>query len=159
MTTICQDIALNVPAADVEQYIMRYFDLHRRNGVIEIPLRVNLRDFGIPAGLALERSVQVLVQKQRDAENINDEIRISWAPADDSPYPAFDGRLIVWGSGAEGESFIELAGEYEPPWGAAGQIFDDAVGHLIADRTAHEFLVTLRDGILAIKETSNAFNR
>lgn len=158
MSKLCQDIAVNMPAADAEREVLRYFELHRRGGGIEIPLRVSLRDFGVPAGLALERDVQVQVSKRRDKNNINEELGISWTPEDGGPYPSFNGRLIVWGSGAEGESFIELSGEYEPPGGTAGKFFDDAIGHLIAERTAHEFLAALRDGIVAIKGSTNAIN-
>lgn len=159
MSKLCQEIAVGMPAADAEREILRYFELHRRGDGIDVPLRVSLRDFGVPAGLALERDVQVRVSKHRDSENINEEIGISWAPGDGGPYPSFNGRLIVWGSGVQGESFIELSGEYTPPGGTAGQFFDDMIGHLIAERTAHEFLAALRDGIVAIKESPNAFNR
>lgn len=159
MSKLCQEIAVGMPAADAEQGILRYFELHRRGGEVELPLRIDLRDFGVPAAPALEHQVQVRITRRRDSENINDEIGISWAPLDGGPYPFFNGRLIVWGSGIDGESFIELSGEYEPPGGTAGKFFDDAIGHLIAERTAYEFLAALRDGIVAIKETPNAFNR
>lgn len=36
-----------------------------------------------------------------------------------------------------------------PPLGAAGRLFDDAIGHVIAQRTAHQFLLTLAQGVQA----------
>lgn len=148
MTQLAAAVAVPLPAHVVEESILEYFrSMRRESGEIVIPLRVSLRDFGIPAGLALERDVTVNVVRRRDATNINEETVVAWEPRDGGPYPRFSGRLVTWSEQRPDESFIELSGEYDPPGGAAGQIFDDAIGHLIAQRTAHELLETLSEAI------------
>lgn len=157
MTDLSATIAVPLPADAVERAIFEYFDLQRRtDGEVALPLRVSLRDFGIPAGLALERDVSVRISRRRDAQNINEEIGVTWQPLDGGPYPVFNGRLIVWSEHRPDESFMELDGSYEPPGGAAGQFFDDAVGHLIAQRTAHQLLESLSEGIIALHRAQAA---
>lgn len=155
MTRVRDAIAVSLPAAATQAQILRYFETRRRaGGGIQIPMRVALRDFGLPDQLAVEREVNFQIEKRRDAENINEEIGIAWAPAGGGPYPSFSGRLIVWSEDDPKQSFIELDGTYEPPLGVAGEAFDETVGHLIAQRTAHEFLLSLRDALSSGKDTT-----
>ena len=155
MTTLREDVAVPLPAAEVQDGILRFFQMQRRaDGGVELPLRVSLADFGLPDAVSIERDVVVRINKRRDAENINDEIAISWSPADGGPYPAFDGRIVVWSEDNPTQSFIELEGNYAPPMGRLGEAFDETIGYLIAQRTAHEFLENLRDSIAAMKRVS-----
>lgn len=148
MREVRDSIALDVPAAQAEQCILEFIERHRRGPTaIEFPLRVSLEQFGVPGGLQLERMVNVHVTRQRDAQNLNDEIGIRWDPGTGEPFPAFSGSLTVWSEQAQ--TFVELRGTYEPPLGAAGKMFDDAIGHLVAQRTAHQFLLTLAQGAQA----------
>ncbi|HET9096032.1 MAG TPA: hypothetical protein VFN37_05190 [Candidatus Baltobacteraceae bacterium] len=148
MREVRESIALDVPAAQAEQCILEFIERHRRdNAAIEFPLRVSLEQFGVPGGLRLERMVNVHVTRQRDAQNLNDEIGIRWDPGTGEPFPAFSGSLTVWSEQAQ--TFVELRGTYEPPLGAAGKMFDDAIGHIVAQRTAHQFLLTLAQGAQA----------
>lgn len=148
MREVRDTIALDVPAAQAEQCIVEFMERHRRGKpAIEFPLHVSLEQFGLPGGLRLERTVNVHVTKRRDAQNLNDEIGIRWDPGTGEPFPAFSGSLTVWSE--EAQTFVELRGTYEPPLGAAGKVFDDAIGHLLAQRTAHQFLLTLAQGAQA----------
>lgn len=146
MREIRESVALDVPQARAEQCILQFFDRYRRpDGRIEIPLRVDLRRFGLPGGLQLERSVTVRIEKRRDASNLNEELAVHWSPGPGQPFPAFSGAIATWSeSGAT--SFAELRGTYEPPLGSAGRLFDDAVGHVVAQRTVHQFLQMLAEG-------------
>ncbi len=153
MTEIRETIDVPLPSSVTETNVLRYFENQRSaDGAVTIPLRVPLRDFGLPDALAIERDVAVHAGKRRDAENLNDEIGITWEPADQGPYPVFAGRIIVWSEGNPNESFIQLDGSYEPPLGAAGELFDAAIGHLIAERTARTFLNDLRDAAISIEQ-------
>jgi hypothetical protein len=150
MTPLQEAIDVPLPAAATQDNILRYFASRRReDGTSSISLRVPLREFGLPNALDIEHQVEVHVAKQRDLENINEEIAVSWAPAEDGPYPKFSGRLIVWSEEHPEKSFIELRGEYEPPLGDAGRLFDAAIGKDVAQRTAQAFLADLRDAVIA----------
>lgn len=146
MTELRESIPIDVPADQAERCIFQYFERYRRpDGFIEIPLQVMLADFGVPGGVSISRTVTVHIARQRDAQNLNDEIAIRWDPGEGQPFPSLHGTLTVWGESRK-NAYIELRGTYEPPLGTAGQIFDDAVGHLIAKRTARQFLLTLAEG-------------
>lgn len=145
MRELRDTITLDVPAAQAERCIMAFIEGHRSSeGAIEFPLRVNLEQFGVPGALRLERTVNVHVVKQRDAQNLNDEIGIRWDPGAGEPFPSFSGSLTVWSE--QRQTFVELRGTYDPPLGAAGKVFDDAIGHVVAQRTAHQFLLALAQG-------------
>jgi hypothetical protein len=149
MSTISEVITIPLAKTAVDRYLLDYFQMHRRPDMsIVIPLHVSLHDFGLPVDLAIARDVEVHVQRGRDAQGLNDEMAIAWKPTDDGPYPAFTGRLITWSEGNPNESLVELRGTYEPPLGAAGKAFDDAIGHAIAKRTAHELLLELTTSVL-----------
>ncbi len=149
MREVRESIELAVPVSQAEQCILRYFDRHRTGaGGIEIPLHVPLAGFGVPGNLKLERQVTVHVSKRRDAQNLNDEIAMRWEPGEGEPFPSFAGRIITWSETTD-KTQIELRGNYEPPLGAVGKAFDDAVGHLIAKQTARQFLSALAEGAQA----------
>lgn len=149
MREVRQTISLAVPGAQAERCILEFFERHRTaDGDIEIPLSVPLGEFGVPGNLLLERTVNVHVAKRRDAQNLNDEIAMRWDPGSDEPFPSFSGTLVVWSENAA-TTFVELRGTYEPPLGVAGKLFDDALGHVLAKRTAHQFLLTLAEGAQA----------
>jgi len=98
-------------------------------------------------GLAIDREVRVEAWRARDDQNLNDIIRINWAPEGSVALPKFQGTLVAWGDGAPRSSYIELDGLYDPPLGVAGQVFDAAIGHKIAESTAREFLEDLKRAI------------
>lgn len=149
MTELRETIAVPAPASATQENILRYFESRRTvDGSATIPLHVSLRDFGLPDALALERDVAVTVSKLRDAETFNEDIFIKWTPVDAGPYPTFTGRLLIWSEDDPQESFIQLDGMYQPPLGAFGQVFDAAIGYLIAQFTARAFLRDLKDAAI-----------
>lgn len=148
MTELREVVQLGVPYTEAERCILEYFNRYRGpGGIIEIPLRINLADFGSLGGLALERTVTMKIAKQRDSQNLNDEIAVRWEPGSGEPFPSFAGGMTVWGEPET--TLVELRGTYKPPMGAAGQFFDDAIGHLIAKHTARQFLLSLAEGAQA----------
>ncbi|HEV3153847.1 MAG TPA: hypothetical protein VGZ02_08600 [Candidatus Baltobacteraceae bacterium] len=145
MTSISQTIDMPLSADAAQEAILKTFEAARGDdGTTTMPLRVSLRDFGLPDHLAVERDVTIQAVKRRDAENINDEIAISWRPTDGGPFPVFTGRLVVWSEDRPDACFVELQGSYEPPLGTMGEVFDAAIGRQIAERTAHTFLTLLK---------------
>ena len=134
--------------ADTEARLEAYFSSQRGvDGVSRLRLRVPL-DGPLSQGLYLDREVRVEAWRDRDDQNLNDLIRITWAPEGRVIFPKFVGTLVVWGDDAS-LSYVELDGAYSSPLGTAGEIFDEAIGHRIAESTAREFLKDVKHGIEA----------
>jgi hypothetical protein len=119
--------------------------LRDKDGVSRLRLRVPTD--GPTQGLSIDRQVHVEARRARDADNLNDVIAITWMPEGTAVFPTFEGTLVTWGEQNANLSYIELDGSYTPPFGAAGQLFDAAIGQRIAQTTAREFLRDLKDAI------------
>ena len=128
--------------AELERFLL---SLRGGNGVARLRLRVPMD--GIFFGISLDRDVRIEAHRTRDAENLNDVIRIAWTPEGTMVFPSFEGTLIVWSEGDPNLSYIELDGSYKPPLGTAGQVFDATIGQSIAHATAREFLKDLKAAI------------
>lgn len=117
--------------------------------------RMRLRVPMVGTSLALDREVRVEARKGRDEQNLNDLINISWRAEGTVVFPSFEGTLVTYGTDDGSASYVELRGTYQPPLGAAGQIFDEAIGYQIAQSTAREFLRDVKRDI----EARAAFER
>jgi hypothetical protein len=119
--------------------------LRGKDGVARMRLRVPIVADGYQ--LSIDREVRVEAERARDNDNLNDLIRISWRPEGSVVFPVFEGTLVVWSEDDPQTSFIELDGGYKPPFGAAGQVFDSAIGHRIAEQTARQLLNDLKAAV------------
>lgn len=125
------------PVLETEAGLVTFFAARQdANGVTHMRLRVPM-DGG---SMSLEREVRVEARTGRDDDNLNNVVRVAWEPEGAVIFPRFEGALTVWGEDDPAASFIELRGQYTPPLGAAGQVFDEMIGHQIAQATAREFL-------------------
>ncbi len=149
MSRLRDHVRTRCPAAEADARLESYFANHRgADGVTRLHLRVPLHGVGPLPSVDLERQIIVTAVRTRDDENLNELIRIHWEPAGGGPFPSFSGTLLSWGENDPGhESFIELDGSYDPPLGSAGEVFDEALGHEIARRTARALLEELASAI------------
>lgn len=112
-----------------------------------VNLRISLGDFALPGDLAIEKSAVVLARTVRDDANLNDDLAVEFSPsAAPGWFPTFRGVLDVFPGEKDGESIVELTGSYDPPFGAAGEAFDAALGHLIAQRSIASLLQQIISG-------------
>jgi hypothetical protein len=136
MKELRERIAVEVPVESAEAGLIAFFDAREdANGVTRMRLRVPM-----DGAIALEREVRIEARETRDDQNLNNVMRIAWQPEGTVMFPRFEGTLVVWGEDDPQRSFVELSGHYTPPLGAAGQIFDEAIGYRIAQATAQQFL-------------------
>jgi len=136
MKELREQTAVACPAEDAEAGLLAFFAARQdADGVTRMRLRVPM-----DGTVALEREVRIEARETRDDENLNELVRIAWEPQGSVMFPRFEGTLTVWGDDDPNKSFVELRGHYTPPLGAAGQVFDDAIGFKIAQSTASEFL-------------------
>jgi hypothetical protein len=148
MTHLRDRTSVECPAAETQSRLEVYFaSLRAADGVARLRLRVPMISSANVLGVSLVRDVRVEAQRARDELNLNDLIRIRWGPEGRAVVPCFDGTLVVWAEDDADRSYIELDGTYEPPLGTAGAIFDEMIGHRIAQSTAREFLKDLKCAI------------
>jgi hypothetical protein len=133
-------------AVETQAAIERFFLLlEGADGVARLRLRVPAGRSG--HGISLDREVRVEARSLHESNGVPGVIAIVWEPEGPGVFPRFDGTLIVTGFGNANASYIELDGVYTPPFGAAGQVFDAAIGHQIARATAREFLKDLKAAV------------
>ncbi|MBV8345086.1 MAG: hypothetical protein JO190_08875 [Candidatus Eremiobacteraeota bacterium] len=148
MTHLHAQMAVKCPLTETEARLGAYFEsLRSEDGVARMRLRVPMTGSSSALGLSLDREVRVEAARGRDEENLNDVTRIRWSPEGKAIFPKFEGKLVVWAGDDSASSRIEIDGDYLPPFGAAGQVFDEAIGHRIAESTAREFLKDIKRAI------------
>ena len=152
MKELREEIGVDCSVEWAESGLRAFFEARQEaDGATRMRLRVMLDG----SSLALEREVRVTARSDRDDDNLNDLLRVSWQPEGPAVFPKFEGTLIAWGDEDPARSSIELRGHYTPPLGAAGQVFDEAIGYRIAQATAHELLRDIKREI----EARAAFSR
>ena len=116
-------------------------------------LRLALADFAIPGNLRLEKDIKLRAWVTRDAENINEELRVEFrAASDERLFPALHGTLDVYPDDAA--TIIELKAQYQPPLGMLGLAIDTTVGYLIAERCASQFLQDIATQLITTSATA-----
>jgi len=131
---------------DAEAGLRAFFAARQdADGVTRMRLRVPMDG----SSLSFEREVRVEAREGRDDDSLNNLMRIAWEPESSVVFPRFEGTMLAWGEDDPGKSFIELRGHYTPPLGAAGQVFDEAIGYEIARATAREFLRDIKRDVEA----------
>ena len=81
-----------------------------------------------------------LVDDGTDATRRHDALLVAWKP-DNTALPDFRGVLTV--RPKDRGVWMRLQGNYEPPFGLAGKIFDTLAGNRIASRTMQRLLCLL----------------
>jgi hypothetical protein len=148
MTHLRDQTSVRGTVTETETRLESYFASRRGlDGIARMRLRVPVN--GASERLSIDREVRIEAWRDRDDQNLNDLIRIRWTPEGSVVFPKFVGTLLVWGESDPNISYIELDGDYKPPLGIAGELFDETIGHRIAQSTARELLRDLERGIEA----------
>lgn len=142
MAHIKESLVVQWPSGRVPSYLEWYFDqLSGGEGnKATLELKVPGDVLGVPGGVTIGRDVTATFAPIGDELNREEQrMSIRWTPKGGGPFPAFAGVLGL--SAEPGRAcLLVLEGDYNPPLGAAGDVFDAALGHRIAHATAHELL-------------------
>lgn len=90
--------------------------------------------------IKLSKRVRVTYAPAFDPMHFDQPWHVRWEPEPGGIYPSFDGQLVVRADESYRFAILELHGTYTPPLGAAGRMFDAALGHTIAATTAQRLL-------------------
>jgi hypothetical protein len=125
---------------DVPKFLDTFFAKHTDgDGAAVVELRAPLGD------LKLEHDVLVTLSPL-PAYTGYERLAIRWVPTGHGPYPTFEGVLCVSDEGS-GFSRLAIDGSYRPPFGAAGALFDAALGKKLAESAVRELLTNLKAAI------------
>lgn len=90
--------------------------------------------------------VEAVFELSEDPLRFDEVWKVCWHPYGGGPYPDFEGTLAIR-SRDGGRCTLELDGNYEPPLGQFGRVFDAVLGARIASATARELLADLAEEI------------
>jgi hypothetical protein len=149
MTSIVEKDLVHAPLASADRLLQAFFAAHPEpdGAGAHIVLR---------AGEAAQAAIVTLKRAHRPAD-MTPRYAIHWEAEGGGLYPNFDGELSVESDEDYNAFWFVLNGSYEPPGGVAGQLFDAAVGHRIAETTARGLLSEMRaetEAIFAAQESA-----
>ncbi len=141
MTHIAEATAVKLPPERARTKLLDYFAKlsQSQHGHTKLQLRA-----GPMSGLQLEHDVDVEVTPARDARGLEYRVDIAWQPTGTNLLPSFKGVLRFQWDEEYGNTWLMLEGDYEPPLGAAGKVFDEVAGQRIARTTLRALLDDFR---------------
>jgi uncharacterized membrane protein len=137
MSTVTGSVYVHCPIARVKQYLRQ---------ALEERKRVDVRAHISVGAIELSKSVTVHATICEDTPGRWD---VMWEPEASGMYPSFEGQLTLRYHENDGKTILDLIGEYQPPLGKAGLVFDKVLGHQLASDTAQEFLMDLAGEVRA----------
>ena len=142
----------NVPFDRASEYLDRYIHDVVLDGAgnIDLSVVVPVERLGFDRRVEISKAVSVRFTPATAAGSTEHMTAISWAPQNGGPFPQFFGYIGLEPDESSERCNITLDGEYDPPLGVVGDMFDAVVGKHIARMTVRNLL----DEIAIIMETS-----
>jgi hypothetical protein len=147
MSDISERILVHCAVSQAARHLSAYIHAHGNRDGDVMRIRLRLPMDAVTSGGSIERSVIATIMPLGNASDPLPTYSISWAPEQPGPFPTFIGALAVTNDESYDAFRLVLAGHYEAPFGAVGNVFDAALGHGIAHACMHELLVEIRDFI------------
>lgn len=91
-----------------------------------------------------EPAIVTLTKAHRPAD-MTPRFAVHWQAEGGGHFPIFDGFLTVAADEDYNSYYLVIEGDYEPPGGLAGKMFDAVIGNRIAVATTRNLLISLRD--------------
>jgi len=139
MSKVAESTNIQCTLEELESFLDRFFAALPGSGADSV-LRVRVPLHG---DVAVEKDVVAHIVDLEHGVGAY-KLAIEWKPAGDGPYPRFRGTLGATAEGAAGPCTLTMTGEYDPPGGVIGRVFDAPLGALIARVTLRELLARLK---------------
>ena len=107
-------------------------------GSVTRTLSVPFSDLGLPNIGALEKEV-VVTLGEPNHESYLTRVPLSWSVPNNGAFPVFEGFFEIQPE-ASWQIQLAIIGDYNPPMGALGAVFDAAAGRKIAEATIRHLL-------------------
>ena len=137
MRRLSRSIHVNAPASFALAFVRTYFLQRGPEGAARLALRFPLPD-ALMSGLTIEKIVLLEFASAR-ADTHASSIAIGWKPLATRALPSFSGMLEALAAGREA-CRLTIEGEYAPPGGVPGALFDRLIGVHIAGATLSALL-------------------
>jgi hypothetical protein len=138
MTKIEQRQLVHAPLASAQRFLDGFFAAHREADAEAAQVTLHVGDM-------IARDALITFTPAHRPEDMTPRFTVDWKDASGGPFPQFHGTLTVAGDEDYESFWLVLDGEYSPPGGIGGQVFDAVFGKRIADATASGFLAEIRD--------------
>jgi hypothetical protein len=142
MAALSEHIDVDCPPYYLIHHAERYFTVQRRGQTAgTFSLTVDMSKVGLPGKVQARHDARMHSEISQEADG-HSVINLTWDP-DDRFAPKFAGTLR--GEGLEdGKSRLTITGDYNPPFGPVGIVFDAILGHRIAAGTADALLQDMK---------------
>ena len=137
MTKIEQRQLVQAPLASAKRFLDGFFAAHRDANDDAAHVTLHAGD--------IARDALVTLAPAHRPGDMTPRFTVSWKDATDGPYPQFDGTITVASDDDYGSFWLVLEGEYAPPGGLGGKLFDAVIGKRIAETTAGGLLAEIKD--------------
>jgi hypothetical protein len=139
MSVISEKALVRAPLASAGRLLDRFMAAHRANddGGARLVLRAH----------ELEKPAIVSLTAAHRPGDMTPRYDVHWKAEGGGTYPEFNGQLTIGGDSDYETFWLELNGDYKPPLGIVGQVFDAVVGNRIATETARGLLDDMRGHI------------
>ncbi len=145
MSDISERIVVHCPDHEASRHLAAFVADHQiGDGTVRIALRLPVGLFADKRTL-IERRVVATLFPLRSISDPLPTYSVTWAPQGGGPFPEFSGALAVEKSTTDDCFGLIVSGHYEPPFGAAGEIFDAALGRRIAHASARDLVRSIAD--------------
>ena len=148
MSAIRERVIVGCPYGQAQGYLdyyLRTLGKELRAKAASLRLDVLLSDLGLPGNLVVSRRAVATFAPIIDTNHREHRIAVHWAPEGGGPFPRFSGFIVMEAHESYRTSLLTLEGDYHPPFGVAGKVFDAALGKKIASATARQLLATLQN--------------
>ena len=133
---IKEKVLVRAPLSSADRFIHAFFDAHRSADGPGASVRLDLHD--------LQHPTTVSFGPAHRASDMTPRFDVHWDTESGGLYPAFDGFLVVGADEDYSAFWLRLEGQYQPPFGVAGRVFDAIRGHRVAREMARRVLAKMR---------------
>ena len=142
MGNIHERRCVGIPFEHASEYLDRYMHdvIWDGAGHLVLSVVVPVERLGFDRRIEISKAVTVRFSPATEDGSADHMTAISWEPEGRGPFPQFNGCIGLQPDQLPEHCQLVLDGEYDPPLGIAGDVFDAIVGKHIARMTIRNLL-------------------
>ena len=137
MSHISERQRIRAPLASADRLLTAFMDANPAPGGDGARVVLHAAEVSEPAIVSLT--------KAHRPQDMTPRYAVHWLAEGGGAFPIFDGFLTVAADEDYNSYYLVIEGDYEPPGGLAGKMFDAVIGNRIAVATTRNLLISLRD--------------
>lgn len=153
MANINETLYVQCPYVRARQYLEDAVKDAAHSG---LPQSLELTALVPATKVEVAKRVRITYAPATDPMHFDEPWKVHWAPEAGGIFPSFSGQLTVRADESYRSCILEITGTYTPPLGAAGRIFDVAIGNTIAAATAQRLLEQIAADMIQRRKVEEA---